>query len=744
LHGLFKSTDGGATWTASNAGLPSDWILAIATDPQLPSTMYVVSGGRVFKSTDGGENWVAKGPPGTSTQAIALDPQTPTTIYAGGSKKSTDGGTTWTTIGSPGTVSTLVIDPQTPTTLYAVQKGGGVSKSTDGGVSWNPSSTGLSLKVLALAIDPQTPSTLYAGAFLSGVYKSIDGGANWVASSTGMPTPLSLEIVGVYALAINPQTPDTLYAGTARAGVFKSTDGGTNWTPINTGLINPGARVLAIDPQAPATLYAGTAYSGVFVRNPRFLGVCESAWSIKRFRCDFGNDNTFVLQQDGTPVCGSENCPGPPNACWSAPITQRTFESPGEISWTVGALGDLSVGQDRDVQAYGETFLLARSANSLTVPLAADVGRIWLNDADVTGSGPPGAVTLNLGTGWNHLEWTSYNQNRGTTFAMNFPFAQHVARMTSTPNSCGDGILEACEECDDGNTLDGDCCSSTCLIEPDGSLCDDDNICTQNGTCQEGACSGEPAQDGTVCNDDNACTTADQCVGGKCQGNPLTCGDGMVQESCGEECDDGIANGSNNCCSATCHVVDTDGDGVCDADDPCTGLTVVAKPTIVIGNLHTPPGDDTLSFKGQITLPAPFSPPIDPVTKGVRILIDDTQGTVLDATIPGGAFDLLTKTGWKVNKAGTTWTYRNGLGGILGIFRVTVKIVNETSGLIEFSVSGKNGSYPVPPANLPLRATLVIDAPLATTGQCGEARFPGPSPTPTCNFSVSGKTLTCK
>ena len=68
-----------------------------------------------------------------------------------------------------------------------------------------------------------------------------------------------------------------------------------------------------------------------------------------------------------------------------------------------------------------------------------------------------------------------------------------------------------------------------------------------------------------------------------------------------------------------------------------------------------------------MTLGYPFSPPLDPATKGVRIVITDaTSQTVIDAVIPGGAYYYATRTGWKVNRSQTTWTYRNGLGGIQG------------------------------------------------------------------------------
>ena len=103
-------------------------------------------------------------------------------------------------------------------------------------------------------------------------------------------------------------------------------------------------------------------------------------------------------------------------------------------------------------------------------------------------------------------------------------------------------------------------------------------------------------------------------------------------------------------------------DGVGDACDPCNNITPIfaSKAKITINKLNTPPGDDKVKFQGQITLPHPYSPPLDPLTKGVRVLINRTDGSVvLDATIPGGAYSSSNKAGWKVNSSHTTWSYKN-------------------------------------------------------------------------------------
>ena len=250
-------------------GLEGETIYSLAIDPVTPTTLYAgVYGGGVFKTTDGGWNWnaVNNGLTSVIVQSLVIDPKTPSTIYAGtgnrGIFKSTDGGGTWniTNVGlKNSTVAALAIDPTTPTTLYAGTSGGGVFKSVDGGVSWSASNVGMTNAfVSALAIDPTMPTTIYAGS-LHGVFKSTDGGANW---SLGIINPTDIHVV---SLAIDPTTPTTIYAGTNSWGVFKSIDGGANWSKSYNGLTwSMDILSLAIDPTMPTIIYAGTFNLGVF------------------------------------------------------------------------------------------------------------------------------------------------------------------------------------------------------------------------------------------------------------------------------------------------------------------------------------------------------------------------------------------------------------------------------------------------------------------------------------------------
>src|SRR2546426_559754 len=158
----------------------------------------------------------------------------------------------WTTNGPHSeTINALAIDPQTPTTLYASSSGVGVFKSIDGGGNWSAVNTGLDTTrcCITLGIDPQTPAILYAGA-TDAVFKSTDGGGSW--HPTGLTKP---GFIFISALAIDPQAPATLYAGTYSSGVFKSTDGGGNWSAVNTGLTSLFVRALVTSPPTPTTPY---------------------------------------------------------------------------------------------------------------------------------------------------------------------------------------------------------------------------------------------------------------------------------------------------------------------------------------------------------------------------------------------------------------------------------------------------------------------------------------------------------
>ena len=128
---VYKSTDSGAKWAATGAGPNDYWgygsAYALAINPATPATLYAGTDYGLFKSTDGGESWTDPSTDLTSVAlSLAVDPASPATIYAGtsggGVFKSTNAGDTWTPFNAglgDSHVNALAVDPSTPSRIYA-------------------------------------------------------------------------------------------------------------------------------------------------------------------------------------------------------------------------------------------------------------------------------------------------------------------------------------------------------------------------------------------------------------------------------------------------------------------------------------------------------------------------------------------------------------------------------------------------------------------------------------------------
>lgn len=160
--------------------------------------------------------------------------------------------------------------------------------------------------------------------------------------------------------------------------------------------------------------------------------------------------------------------------------------------------------------------------------------------------------------------------------------------ITSGCHKCGNGILEIGEQCDDSNTLNGDCCSSTCQYESSGSSCTSDgNACT-NDICNAAGTCTHPA---ITCNDGSLCTTDTCNTATGCVYTPITCNDGNVctGDSCnaligcvyspltGPACaSDGNACTLDLCSAGSCtHVAIS---GCCTLNSQCNDNNVCTAP----------------------------------------------------------------------------------------------------------------------------------------------------------------------
>ncbi len=279
--GVWRSTDAGLSWYPLMQYEDSVAVGALAIDPTNPTIIYAGTGEPtwwpgyegvgVLKSTDGGATWSATGSMNNGHIArLVIDPTNTNIIYCagfgdgagGGLYKSINGGTTWTLV-HPGDVTDIVLNPSSPGVLYEGRRsdagGGVVYKSTNGGATWTQLAGGLPAAIpnrVMLSLCAASPATVYAKVDET-IYKSTDGGATW--------TNLGNHGGGTYGywcnyVAVDPTNANIVYA--AGTSLEKSTDGGATWSwsygsgdAEKTGL-HADQHALVFDPTNHLRLYA--------------------------------------------------------------------------------------------------------------------------------------------------------------------------------------------------------------------------------------------------------------------------------------------------------------------------------------------------------------------------------------------------------------------------------------------------------------------------------------------------------
>ncbi len=339
-QGVYKSVDGGETWAASNKGMLDYAISALAVDPANPQVVYAgSSSGDLFKSTDGGGTWTnlkdrlvlrQYGEPRV-IHTIQIDPSGGTIYLIGdnsGVLFSTNGGDKWSLLGNPPGleqptyVATTVVFGAKPVILVSIDRQDTLGwRYSDVPVvratapaSTAPEATSIPIKISGtwssiadlprevdvFAVNPKDPRQVFAGT-PNGLFKSADGGATWQASSSGLQ---GLAVTGlvfsagdaptIYAVASNnyeifastdqgqtwtskgktgvlggfgaslvasPSDPQVIYFVSGE-GCVRTSDGGQSWQPLGDGLPKDQYSLLvmtiAIDPSDPKVIYAGT------------------------------------------------------------------------------------------------------------------------------------------------------------------------------------------------------------------------------------------------------------------------------------------------------------------------------------------------------------------------------------------------------------------------------------------------------------------------------------------------------
>jgi len=215
-----------------------------------------------------------------------------------------------------------------------------------------------------------------------------------------------------------------------------------------------------------------------------------------------------------------------------------------------------------------------------------------------------------------------------------------------------------------------------------------------------------------------------------------------------ESCD-----GSSAACPGDGGQADLDGDGTCDAQDPCTNLdgerdfASPPRSVVVLDRVHADAvtGNDGLKLTASFALPDGRSfADLRPHMRGVRVVLEGAGGARrLDVTLTAGAYGAATRHGWKPGGAGTAWTYLDRRAAPAnGIVKLTLTDRSRASAprQAKVVVTGRNGAYSVTPADLPLQARLTLgDAADAAAGLCAESSYGATS----CAFNRAGSQLVC-
>ena len=323
---LFKSQDGGATWTRIERGLDNQHELsAVAVSPQDKKTLYLSTlGDGVYRSRNGGASWnkASRGLENLNIDLLAIAPNKDLVLAAGteGGLYLTENGGNWSSV-QPGKqkITAIAFTPTNNRIIVGDEKGNlyssrdrgknwqqlatvgrtavrtiavspdyksdrsfwtgterGIWHTVDGGISFQPTVRGMGKRsVMSLAISPnyKIDRTLWASTWHEGVFRSTNGGASWNKQSRGLKQHSQAD-TKLYKsphfsdLKISPtfsQDGTLLLAGFD--GVFKSTDSGSSWRDVNLGKGAMSIRNITVSPnyQRDRTVAISTIYQGVYL-----------------------------------------------------------------------------------------------------------------------------------------------------------------------------------------------------------------------------------------------------------------------------------------------------------------------------------------------------------------------------------------------------------------------------------------------------------------------------------------------
>ena len=308
--GIYKTTDGGDSW--EKLGLAeSERIARIAIDPQRPETVYVAVTGHlwnkhpmrgVYRTRDGGKTWtrVLFVDEETGCADVAVDPENPRNVYAGmwqfrrkawafssggpGSAlyKSSDGGDTWKKVtkglpeGELGRIGISVVASK-PHIVYAAieAKRGGIFRSDDRGETWKQMNASANTSVRPfyfgmIVADPNNPDRIYKPSI--NLITSDDGGVTLSAIFGGVHSDY-------HAVWVDPRNSEHLIVGTD-GGIYISENRGNDWRFVSNLPVSQFYHV-SYDMETPYNVYGGLQDNGTWMGPSRRPGgIANRHWRV--------------------------------------------------------------------------------------------------------------------------------------------------------------------------------------------------------------------------------------------------------------------------------------------------------------------------------------------------------------------------------------------------------------------------------------------------------------------------------
>jgi hypothetical protein len=353
--GIYKLPSGGS-WTYATSGIASTTIDAIAVDPNGASTVYAAAGGHLYQTTTGGTSWTQLSQTVGTSAAMAIAKTSTSTVYVGS--------------------STGLIYSTTPTGSWSTPT--------------QPPGTGA---VTALIVDPNNTSIAYAGT-PAGVYQTVNGGATWNAVDNGLPTVSggsTPEYVGSLALYSNSGSTKTIYAVTG-SGLYYTTNAGANWVQAVIGEIPSTPLLVAVD--SGNNVYV--AFQGAGMATGISGGTQPSDWS--------GLTYNGLTENPITSLAAPPTLTSPPSAyvgivaATTAFLTKISPSGQSFLSSTCIGGSDNNLGQSIAVTPGGAVYVSGATiaTNFPATPKAVQTSNAGLYDAfavgiagDAGASGPP-------------------------------------------------------------------------------------------------------------------------------------------------------------------------------------------------------------------------------------------------------------------------------------------------------------------------------------------------------------------